>query len=196
MDAGLAAVLGALAGSVATIGAALATGWSQREAARIAARAEHRRQQRDKRHDVYREFITAAAKFTRGEPTCGLWFYDNAVIVSDGLLMGSESRAEFEESLSQLRAQSVEIALVGPKKTHVAAREMVRLAATIAEKVDVLRMDIEGVARWAIPEQQERVPKRYSALTDTVIKFHEARNDFLLVAQTVLDDDGSDTETL
>ncbi|WP_217134815.1 hypothetical protein [Streptomyces sp. AC558_RSS880] len=60
MDAGLAAVLGALAGSVATIGAALATGWAQREGARITARSEHRRQRLESRSAVYKQFLLRA----------------------------------------------------------------------------------------------------------------------------------------
>ncbi|MFD3931749.1 hypothetical protein [Streptomyces sp. NPDC058614] len=62
MDAGLAAVLGALAGSVATIAAAWAGSWSQREAAKIASRTEHHRQALDHRRQVYRPFAMSATK--------------------------------------------------------------------------------------------------------------------------------------
>jgi hypothetical protein len=65
MDAGLAAVLGALAGAVATTGAAFATGWATREQAKIAARGEHRRQRRDARHGVYKEFISTASELRK-----------------------------------------------------------------------------------------------------------------------------------
>lgn len=55
-------MLGALAGSVATIGAALATGWAQREGARITARSEHRRQRLEPRTAIYKEFISHATQ--------------------------------------------------------------------------------------------------------------------------------------
>jgi hypothetical protein len=61
MDAGLAAVLGAGAGALATTGAALATGWASREQAKIGARAEHRRQRREPRQGLYKQFIDAAS---------------------------------------------------------------------------------------------------------------------------------------
>ncbi|MGW7548452.1 hypothetical protein ACWGKQ_46160 [Streptomyces sp. NPDC054770] len=60
MDAGLAAVLGALAGAVATTGAAFAAGWSAREQAKFAARAEHKRQRREPREKAYKAFLSEA----------------------------------------------------------------------------------------------------------------------------------------
>ncbi|MCX4865703.1 MULTISPECIES: hypothetical protein [unclassified Streptomyces] len=60
MDAGLAAVFGALAGSAGTIGAAFATGWAQRSATRITVRAEHVRQRNQPRREAYIEFMTIA----------------------------------------------------------------------------------------------------------------------------------------
>ncbi|MFF7051077.1 hypothetical protein ACFY94_22225 [Streptomyces griseorubiginosus] len=60
MDAGLAAVLGALAGAAGTTGAAFAASWATREQARIAARSEHRRQRREPRLEIYKNFIQSA----------------------------------------------------------------------------------------------------------------------------------------
>ncbi|MEU7642064.1 hypothetical protein AB0C11_39630 [Streptomyces sp. NPDC039016] len=57
MDAGIAAVCGAIAGSFGTVAAALATGWAQREGARITARAAHVKDQRQPRYDAYKELL-------------------------------------------------------------------------------------------------------------------------------------------
>lgn len=58
MDAGLAAVLGAVAGAVATF----VTGRTSRDQAQFAAKVEHVRQRREGRELAYRGFVSAAAK--------------------------------------------------------------------------------------------------------------------------------------
>ncbi|MFI9247148.1 hypothetical protein ACIGXF_32275 [Streptomyces sp. NPDC053086] len=60
MDAGLAAVLGAVTGAVSTLLASVVTGWSQRAGTRITVRAEHRRDVREVRRTAYRGFLAAA----------------------------------------------------------------------------------------------------------------------------------------
>lgn len=110
MDAGLAAVLGALAGSVATIGAALATGWSQREGARIAARSEHRRERREPRHEVYRQFIAEANHMGQQAAVyCTL----GAALRPDYY---TEARTQRVHEMTRLiQSKATESALAGPK---------------------------------------------------------------------------------
>ncbi|MER5749203.1 hypothetical protein [Streptomyces sp. NPDC002088] len=62
MNAVLATLLGTLAGAAATIGAALATGWAQREGVRIAARSEFRKDRRQPRHETYKAFMEIATE--------------------------------------------------------------------------------------------------------------------------------------
>ncbi|MEV7278105.1 hypothetical protein [Streptomyces sp. NPDC093111] len=65
MDAGLAAVCGALAGAAGAVGAAFMTSRAQWKGARLAARAEHVRQRRDERAERYRDFHKSALEFGR-----------------------------------------------------------------------------------------------------------------------------------
>ncbi|MEU2901116.1 hypothetical protein ACWC4E_33925 [Streptomyces sp. NPDC001273] len=60
MDAGLAAVLGAMAGSLGAIGAAFATRSGMRQQSLINARAEHQRHRRESRQAAYEAFAVAA----------------------------------------------------------------------------------------------------------------------------------------
>ncbi|MET8706526.1 hypothetical protein [Streptomyces californicus] len=111
MDAGLAAVCGALAGSVATIGAAFAAGWSSREQAKITARAEHRRQRRDARQAIYENFIAAGrathavTKNISGDPV-------------------DFSREEYRTAMREMDSLHVRVHLAGPASLHDAAHEV------------------------------------------------------------------------
>ncbi|MDT3724263.1 hypothetical protein ROS62_04925 [Streptomyces sp. DSM 41972] len=57
MNAVVAALLGTLLGALATIGAAVVSGWAQREGARISARAQHVKDRHEPRREAYKAFI-------------------------------------------------------------------------------------------------------------------------------------------
>ncbi|MFJ7086388.1 hypothetical protein ACIQU8_24540 [Streptomyces griseus] len=67
MDSGLAALLGAAIGSVATLGAAMVNGGSQ-------ARSQHAQQSRQHRRDAYARYLgpstTATSPWTPSWPRC------------------------------------------------------------------------------------------------------------------------------
>lgn len=56
-------MLGALAGALATTGAALVAGWASREQARISARVEYRKLLAEPRREAYRRFVEAATAY-------------------------------------------------------------------------------------------------------------------------------------
>lgn len=65
MDAGLAAISGALAAAVATVGAAFAAGWAQREGVQLTIRAEDRKDLRLPRFEAYLSLLTHATNLRR-----------------------------------------------------------------------------------------------------------------------------------
>jgi hypothetical protein len=179
MDAGLAAVLGALAGSVATIGAAIATGWAQREGARITARSEHRRERREPRHDLYKEFISKANLIKHQAGTY--------VALEDGLTPDyvDEDQARFMlDSSSEIEKKATEVALAGPKKVTEAVLSIARLSNELAITVYSFRSWAES-RHERIREHQR---KKIIALS---LDYESSLADFILRAQSALDDDGS-----
>ncbi|WP_128380239.1 hypothetical protein [Streptomyces cavernae] len=119
MDAGLAAVLGAVAGALATTGAALATGWAMREQAKITARAEHRRQRREPRSDIYKRFIDAARDMehhTRPGSLIDQPEDDPEVMDHYAVRLG--------ETAYQVREAWIEVALAGPSAVEKIASQI------------------------------------------------------------------------
>jgi hypothetical protein len=180
MDAGTAAVLGALAGSVATIGAALATGWAQREGARIAARAEHRRERRGPRQDVYKEFISAASAF-RAESRR----YTYLEIMPD--VIDDYEVNSVGEAASAMKDCALSVALAGPRRVSQEAIKIENLAKELAADVKLLQL-----ATGYTGEGRERVERDYRRnILKAARKVDQAIDGFLLRAQAALDDDGS-----
>jgi len=181
MDAGLAAVLGALAGSVATIGAALATGWAQREGARIAARAEHRRERRGPRESIYKEFVATA---TRLRVWSSIFSIDPDVVPDD---LGEEDAKEIFRIIVEIESKSTDAALAGPKKVAQAARRVARLSFEMASMVTALPRFLTGNA-----ERDRETRRRVRLQVNELAKqFEKSVDDFVLSAQAALDDDGS-----
>ncbi|MFJ3619604.1 hypothetical protein ACIPSH_15845 [Streptomyces iakyrus] len=180
MDAGLAAVLGALAGSVATIGAALATGWAQREEARIAARAEHRRERREPRLEAYKAFILATSDL-REQST----FFTVKELVPDD--PGDLSTDLLFQAASALKDSALEVSLAGPRRVSKDAIKIQRLGSDLSTNVSLLKHALEN------PESVSQHLRR-SFLRDTVATARgvsRAIDKFVLQAQAALDDDGS-----
>ncbi|MGA5469218.1 hypothetical protein ACPCUK_10360 [Streptomyces arboris] len=123
MDAGLAAVLGAAAGALATTGAGLVAGWSAREQARITARSEHQRQRREPRHEVYKRFIDAASDMEHHTGPGSLL----AEPVHDEELNIMEHYVDLLQTLAyKVKEAWIEVALVGPREVEAVASQIER----------------------------------------------------------------------
>ncbi|NEA63929.1 hypothetical protein [Streptomyces sp. SID12488] len=121
MDAGIAAVSGALAGSVATIGAAFATGWWQRENTRITARAAYRKDQRQPRYDAYKSLIR------------------HGDALSNVFLMGaydSDMADAAAEKLTHIEEAWLEISLLGPASVLTVSRSVHRKSQALVFKIE------------------------------------------------------------
>ncbi|MFF1377548.1 hypothetical protein [Streptomyces sp. NPDC058308] len=178
MDAGIAAVCGALAGSVATIGAAFAAGWWQREGARIAVRAEYRRERRQPRHDAYKELISAASEIME------LSKYSNPG--------QSEFDEPFEAAIVRLKETWLEIALLGPQNVVDLGSEVQRAALEMKRKARYMVLVGNRVAET--PEEEGR---NVVAFSERMGEYGTARDrlsasipPFRKAALVALDEDG------
>lgn len=179
MDAGLAAVLGALAGSVATIGAALATGWAQREGVRITARSEHRRARREPRHDIYRQFISEAKPLGLH---AGVYSALGSTLMPD--YFTEERIRQAREASRGINDKATEVALAGPRKITESALKIARLASRLTACVGNFR-ELGDERHQRMRDQSRRSVMKYAK------KYDAALQDFILQAQFALDDDGS-----
>ncbi|MCX4881938.1 hypothetical protein [Streptomyces sp. NBC_00847] len=176
MDAGLAAVLGALAGAVATTGAAFATGWATREQARIAARAEHQRQRRDAREAVYEKFINNVEALVS---KTSIPF--NSITQYPSLRPNLRELSSLNDTLGEI---TTKVTLAGPE--HISKRATlinfytVRLITILALiEVQITANENEVASEdWAkAQEDQEKLAQEFAG--------------FSIDAQAVLDDDGT-----
>ncbi|MFD8955698.1 hypothetical protein ACFV0W_01890 [Streptomyces anulatus] len=180
MDAGLAAVCGALAGSVATIGAALATGWSQREGARIAARSAYAKEQRQPRHDAYRSLM------------------QNATEVADTSIEGvdNETMLLVSEKLATVEEAWLEISLLGPPAVLRRASQVRRECSQLSHKVS------SAAATGALPGADIETTDPNTPYAHYVAKLEEIDqlamelaitiDVFAEVAQAAIENDGSE----
>ncbi|MET8403476.1 hypothetical protein [Streptomyces sp900116325] len=182
MDAGTAAVLGALAGSVATIGAALATGWAQREGARITARSEHRKERREPRYGVYKDFIAEASRMN---DRVGLFTvtYDSFPFERIDVLFASRC----EEAADAVKEKWIEVALAGPKEIAETASRLERLSNALIFRVLGLRQYVSG-ERVTDEEGMRRIRERIGREAE---EFEQLLDKLIFLAQAALDDDGS-----
>ncbi|MCX4687228.1 hypothetical protein OG401_23470 [Kitasatospora purpeofusca] len=183
MDAGLAAVCGALAGSVATIGAAFATGRAQREGARIGARVEHRKERRMPRQEAYKRLMSAASEIRsiRKSPVPG----------------ESEPQRAYQAN-KDVKLAWEDIALLGPDDVSRAASELRDLAFALYTLIWALygtpNVEHERVLYGTAnsPEDRQRMRQGYRESLDVLEgKIADAIEEFAEAARTALDDDGS-----
>jgi hypothetical protein len=189
MDAGTAAVLGALAGSVATIGAALATGWSTRVQAKMAARAEHLRQRRDARQAVYEEFIAAAeahsdlAKILLAPAPEDFPDFERLRILPPGMDITAVIR-ESKVLHGKLKKITRRVRLAGPKEVSEAAATVDEKSRGVTASFGVLIVDAGQAGTWTLSEKWNEGCKRF-------VEFSGAMSDFTERARIALDDDGT-----
>ncbi|MEU5268062.1 hypothetical protein AB0G77_05815 [Streptomyces hygroscopicus] len=189
MDAGVAAVLGALAGAVATTGAALATGWSAREQAKITARGEHRRQRRDSRQAVYEEFITTASA---QEAHAARFFLAPVPTDEQGLdlaLRGSgnaDTETLWNESHRlwiELLKLSIRVKLAGPQMMSEAASAVCDCSHDVMDATMTVSHGLIG---------GDSISVRFEKGRERWVKLDNAIDDFIDKARISLDDDGTD----
>ncbi|MFE2687517.1 hypothetical protein [Streptomyces mirabilis] len=184
MDAGTAAVLGALAGSVATIGAALATGWAQREGARIGARSEHRRARREPRQETYKEFISAALAF-RTE----IVRFTHVDFMPDQIDEATTDR--LYEAAQAIKERALDVALAGPRRVSKEALKIERVSGHLSSVISFLKyvMENDGYADTDADRRLLHGTRKDIARDARKIDFSVDR--LVLRAQGALDDDGS-----
>jgi hypothetical protein len=183
MDSGIAAVLGALAGSVATIGAAIAAGWAQREGARIAVRSEHRRERREPRHAVYRELLKGATAFNT---TIGRYEFFDAEVPEDLHLQETEISSLLQKQ-AEVNKAAIDVALAGPK-------EVSEVALKLSKSSDEVFLYVAALAGLAGTEQatdQRTWVYATKRATNASKQYGRTLEEFVLRAQEALDDDGS-----
>ncbi|WP_328408809.1 hypothetical protein OG542_05835 [Streptomyces violaceus] len=179
MDAGLAAVLGALAGAVATTGAAFATGWATREQAKIAARAEHRRQRRDARQAVYEDFINAIDELHQKT---------SLIEETHSVELSPQQAGSLSDSIGKL---CTKVMLAGP--AHISKRaSAIRLHATGLILALVI---IEAQAQADTDITTETANEDWMKAVSFKDKLAQEIAGFSTDAQTVLDDDGTKSKS-
>ncbi|MFD4700836.1 hypothetical protein [Streptomyces niveus] len=184
MDAGLAAICGALAGAVATTGAALATGWSQRESARIAARAEYQRQRHESRHAAYKRFISITQ--TLNDETRFL------------RTLGNSSQHDFSQEFAdrcsaleqEVKEVWMEIVLAGPVEAGAAAGKVMTCATSIKHMTKIL-----CIAQSTQPQTQiatnEILHTVFRMGADASDQMPKVTGEFIDAAQRSLANDGA-----
>ncbi|WP_405609036.1 hypothetical protein [Streptomyces sp. NBC_00076] len=185
MDAGLAAVLGALAGAVATTGAAFATGWSTREQAKIAARAEHRRQRRDARQVAYEELINAMVTLAQAVVSVGLGVtaqQKQASLQEQAIFLPDMNEMKlFEETI---RKTATKVTLAGPASMSERVEGVRKIARSIMVNLLRIKMSVEHPG---IPEHKNG----WRLVEADRIVLYQMIEDFSRDAQAALDDDGT-----
>jgi hypothetical protein len=195
MDAGLAAVLGALAGAVATTGAAFATGWSAREQAKITARAEHLLQRRDARQAVYQEFIAAAQAHEDLTKVLLLPTPEDFADVERLRLlpqgMDLETLASESKALHRnLRQIATRVQLAGPKEVSNAVESVVKSSNEVVGSLGVMPLPADvlgGQTLWTLSEKWREGCTRF-------VNFSSAIDELIEIARLALDDDGTERQ--
>ncbi|MFD6477759.1 hypothetical protein ACFWEH_30110 [Streptomyces anulatus] len=180
MDAGLAAVCGALAGAVGTAAAAFTTGLAQREAARITARMEHRKDRRQPRYDAYREFIDAVSSLIDVPRT--------AVLPVD---------QRVAEIGTRIKEAWLTVSVLGPDSAQRSASgvraEALKFETTIlaCQGSDRIHFDNFWMNRERPESERMQATIMQAELGFGGSELDEHLQEFISAVQSVLDDDGS-----
>ncbi|GGT71393.1 hypothetical protein GCM10010256_32500 [Streptomyces coeruleorubidus] len=179
MNEGIAAIAGALAGSLGTIAAAVATGRASREQARIAARAEFLRQRREPREAAYRKVIEAVGAVREHETREN--FTDAPE--EEWAPRGARYVREALDRCQPVKEAWQDAALLGPAPVSAAAEELGAANEDLVRSLDALLFVFsEGV----LPAQS--MWEAHDTARDRLAK---ARSVFITGAQGALEDDGT-----
>ncbi|THA90183.1 hypothetical protein E6R61_21010 [Streptomyces sp. LRa12] len=177
MDAGLAAVLGAIAASMGSVAAAFA----QHETARISARADHRRERRQPRHDTYRVFI------------------QKVILVKERVAYDGYEDTTFSEEEALIKAVHeswIDVSLLGPQPVISAAARLRDDALEVVQLMAVTRRLQERVTYMdeeddALEEELETYSSSVDYLYEAAQALTKSADRFSTVASASLDDDGT-----
>ncbi|MFH9496237.1 hypothetical protein ACH4L9_12390 [Streptomyces globisporus] len=185
MDAGLAAVLGALAGAVGTTAAGMATGWASREQAKIAAKAEHRRQRREPRQVAYGDLLRSCAAL-RDHMTPMYGFPPDEVQVPRPDL--DQEFVDRAHTLTlAIRECWLSVALAGPKLLAESAEATEYAASKLSGLCHVHHV----VASSTVSTDPNLVLNSYRLAHGAFRELDERLSEFRSLAQAALDDDGT-----
>ncbi|MFG2928720.1 hypothetical protein [Streptomyces achromogenes] len=183
MDAGLAAVCGALAGAVGAVGAAWAASRAQWKSARLTVRSEHLRQRHDKRAAHYKTLLSAISDL-QGALNGGSYFPGSE------LHRFTEEYCDAAEAcVKKLRDAVEDVALFGPREPRDLAVRILRTAEiTMWAVFDLGAINSASEVTYPEPEVVERsvatVRRGKDRLSELLDAFSES-------ARVALDDDGT-----
>ncbi|MGW1215694.1 hypothetical protein ACWD5F_39290 [Streptomyces sp. NPDC002499] len=169
VDAGFAAVLGALAGAAATTGAGLVTGWAARQQTRTTARVEHRKLLMEPRRQAYRQFIAAAMAF--------LEHHELVITTRRVDAAFADEAARLAEAVKE---GWVSVALAGPKDAE-------KWAAAFRKEC---REHARALAYFTDPTANTP-DDHWPELYGTWMELGDRMSAFISAVQLTLDDDGS-----
>ncbi|MER6189605.1 hypothetical protein [Streptomyces cyaneofuscatus] len=177
MDAGLAAVLGAIAASMGSVAAAFA----QHETARISARADHRRERRQPRHDTYRLFI------------------QKVLLVKERVAYDGYEDTTFNEEEALIKAVHeswIDVSLLGPQPVISAASRLRDDALGVIELMAITRHLQERLSYMddeddTLEGELEKYSSSVDHLYDAAQTLTKSTDQFSTAASASLDDDGT-----
>ncbi|MGW3688720.1 hypothetical protein [Streptomyces sp. NPDC005125] len=180
----LATLLGTLAGAVATIGAAMATGWAQREGAQIAARSDHRKERREPRLLAYKAFIQSATEL---KDRVGVDGYE-------------DTAPSEEESLQKaVNERWIDLSLLGPVSVTTAGSSVRDLSLRVIQQMARTRRYGRAFTRGhhededSVDAAGEEYSREVDATYALALDLARAVDAFALVASAALDEDGTES---
>lgn len=179
MNEGIAAIVGALAGSLGTLTAAIATGWASREQARITARSEFLRQRQEPREAAYRKVIETVGAVREHD----LRDHFAEGLEEQWVSQGVSYVREALERCQPVKERWQDAALLGPAPVTQAAEELGAAVEDLIGSLDALLFVFgEGVlpaqAMWEVHDTARD-------------RLANARKTFTACAQAALNDDGT-----
>lgn len=176
-------MLGALAGAMATTGAALATGWSQRESARIAARAEYQRQRHQSRHTAYKSFIASTQSLSYASRT-----FRRQEIPVDAF---TDSVVEtFASAESEIKEAWLEVVLSGPAEVSRRAAPLLHASNLLKNASFILnRM---RTFQHALPVGEPTLEELIDTVREAAFTISRETGRFIEAAEEALSKDGSE----
>ncbi|WP_164274356.1 hypothetical protein [Streptomyces rubrogriseus] len=183
MDAGLAAVCGALAGALGAVGAAWATSRAQWKSARLTVRAEHLRQRHDNRAAHYKTLLSAVSDL-QGALNGGSYFPGNELH-----RFTEEYCDAVETCVKKLRDAVENVALFGPREPRDLAIRIFRTAEITMWAVFELG-SINSASGVTYPEPED-VRRSLTTVRSGKDNLSELLDAFSESARVALDDDGT-----
>ncbi|WP_159038759.1 hypothetical protein [Streptomyces sp. NRRL B-1140] len=188
MVAVVAALLGTLLGSLATIGAAFVSGLAQREGARISARSQYVKDRHEPRREAYKAFIEVATDLK--ERFAILERYERVSV---------DEREEIRKSVN---SRWVDLSLLGPATVITGASEVRDIALEVVHQLGVAAHE-EFVFLGVDEDDEDRhEAAQYhfegvmATLLSTVNLLSDSIDEFALIASAALDDDGTAPRSL